>query len=200
MSVVVVVGRLACRPTNNEQAMTHSTEVHANVTGPLTMAGVDCIADDLVELQVQTRRTWLRKREPRSSYVRDAFKRVRNKIAKPFHLLLSMSFADVDDGAPANLVVQPYEACIALIRERAAHRTKPSGLPFAVRLNAIMAKETRAEGKVTALQLALAADPSNVEIRVDLRSASREYRSMLDELDALLDEGYAQDQLAKASA
>jgi hypothetical protein len=175
--------------------MSGSTNTTTTVLGGTF--SIDPIAMDLVQLWCQPRHDYLKKKESRITYVCDVFKKVRNGIAKPFHMLLAGSFADIDDGAPVTLVVQSYEAAIALIRERAARRARlrGDGMPFDVRLRGLIDRETKAQCKVDVWQFRVCACPGDIEARVQLRQAIREYQIVFDEIAALLDSEWAKDQM-----
>lgn len=146
------------------------------------------VAESLVELWAQPRRHWLRKREPRLAHVRDARKKILAYIAKPFHMLVAGSFADIDDGAPLSVVLQPYYAVIEVLRARSSARAAAKGQPWELRYALISARETDAEAKLTKVQMKVAANPNDLAALLEKRIAMREYRGILDEMEALIDE------------
>ena len=151
------------------------------------------MAEGVTELLLQPRRHHLRKREPRVSYVRDLRKKIAAAVVKPVHMLLSVAFADIDDGAPLAAVLQPWYAAIDLLRARAAERARVKGQPWELRFALVTCRETDAEAKLTKAQMKVAANPHDLAALLEKRTASREYRAVLDESDALIDERLATD-------
>ena len=149
------------------------------------------IAESLVELWLAPRRHWLRKKESRIAYVRDARKKIATAVSKPFHMLVAGSLADIDDGAPLSVVLQPWYAVIGLLRERSAQRDKARGKTWCERYHALQQREEDAEAKLDKAQLKLGANTADLVALNAKRVAIREYRVVLDEMEALIDERFA---------
>lgn len=151
-------------------------------------AEIEPLAAMVTELQLQVRRVDLRKREPRSRYVRDLRKKIAAYVARPVHMLLAIAIADLEDGASLTRVLQPFYACIALLREHAARRDVARGKGWDRRYQELQARECDAESKLDKAQLRVAASPHDQLAIRSMQIAIREYRSTLDEMEALLNE------------
>jgi hypothetical protein len=160
----------------------------------------ETLAADVTAMLLQPREEILKRRAPRSPYVHDIRRKIKAAIAKPIVMLLAVSMADIDDGISAAVAVQPYEAMIALLRAHAVRRAKPSGVPWEIRVRRVMERETIAQGKLDIAQLRASAQPTNLMILVELRQASREYAAVQTELDALIDERWAEVELSRMGA
>lgn len=146
------------------------------------------LAEGVTELLLQPRRHHLKKRAARVEYVVDLRKKLASYVVRPVHMLLSVAFTDIDDGAPLAAVLQPWYAAMDLIRARAADRAKAKGQPWELRYALLQARETDAEAKLTKAQMKVAASPHDLAALLEKRIAMREYRGILDEMEALIDE------------
>ena len=158
------------------------------------------IAEGLVELWLLPRRHWLRKRESRIAYVRDVRKKIASHFTKPFHMLLAGSFADVDDGAPLNVVLQPWYAAVGEIRVRAAKREAAKGTPWRLRFNAAQLREQTADHELDAAQLRAAANIDDVAMLRMLLAKIREYKPVMEDMEALIVERLAHDSTVRPAA
>lgn len=149
------------------------------------------VAEGLVELWGQPRRHYLAKRQPRSAAVAEVRKKILAYIAKPFHMLIAGSFADIEDGAPLHVVLAPWYAAIGEIRVKAAQRAEKRGASVFSRMNALMLRETTAQSELDKAQLMYAANPADRASLVTLSVAMRSYDAIHDEMQALIAEQLA---------
>lgn len=158
----------------------------------------EIIASDVTTQLLQPREEMLNHRAPQSGYVHDLRRKIKAAVTKPIAMLLAVSIADVDDGIPVEIAVQPYESIISVLRAHAARRARRSGVPWEVRVRRVLERETIAEGKLNIAQQRANVDPSNLALLLDVRQCSREYAAIQAELDALIDERWAQSAIAAA--
>ncbi len=148
------------------------------------------IAEAVTEMVLQPRRHWLKKKEPRLEYVRDTRKKIAAYVAKPVFMLLAVAFADIDDGAPIAAVLQPWYAVIDLLRSRASSREQAKGRSWKQRYDAICQRETEADCQLDKAQFRVSANADDIAALSALRLAIRDYRIVLDEKEALLNERF----------
>lgn len=154
----------------------------------IDMAIVDELAMPLVEQWAQPRRHWLKKREAALAYVRDTRKKILGGIAKPMHMLVAGSLADIDDGAPFHVVARWLYSLIDLLRDRAYARDLARGKSWEQRFVALCTREADAEGALDKAAILVAANPRDRRAILAKQEASRTYRIVLDEMDAMLAE------------
>src|SRR5690348_6582372 len=126
----------------------HSTIRAASVTA-------ESLARDITEQLLQPRRVYLKHRAPRSKYVHDLRRKLAAWIVRPVAMLLAISLADLDDGVPLSLVLEPYRTIMALLEAHASGaRIAASGpaLP-------LVQRETRAQAAMDAAQNEYLANP-----------------------------------------
>lgn len=85
----------------------------------------ESIATDTVELLLQPRRVYLKARAPKDRRVHQLRRDIGGGRAKPVHMLLAVTIADLHDGVPLSLALRPYEALIAVLTEYAEQVQAP---------------------------------------------------------------------------
>lgn len=149
-----------------------STNEHAGVTtaralhGPspahshLTMAHFEALAEPITEDFLDPRRTILKGRAPRWAYAHEIRRKLAAKVIKPIVMLLALTFADVDDNLPLEIVLRPWLSIIALITEACERRDRRraghvgSVLP-------LVQRESRAAGELRQAENELLAHPDS---------------------------------------
>jgi hypothetical protein len=137
--------------------------------------GVAHLAQQLTEDLLEPRRAYLHHHAPAR-----ATHQLRRDLAvgkvRAFEHLLRVSVADLDDGVPLPLVLEPYRSLVAALCGVAhAHAERPALVP-------LLQRETRAEGALNEVQIALAACPDSPALMErELASAAR-YEGALDAL------------------
>lgn len=152
------------------------------------MADIDPLARAVVELALQPRRIDLGKRAPRSKWVHGLRRKMAGYVVRPVHMLLAIAIADLEDGASLTRVLQPFYAIIGLLRSHAARRDVARGKDWAKRFEELQPRECDAAAKLDKAQLRVAADRNDAIALRMLGIAIREYRAVLDELEALTEE------------
>jgi hypothetical protein len=156
------------------------------------------LAESIADQQLAVRSDFLNARRPRLDYVF----RVRQDMggarkSRPWHMLLSLSFCDLDEGAPASAVAECYEKVAALIRARGREIqhdgvSAPSILPLILRENRHEFSENQAEDHVIA-------NERNPDAIRGLLAASLKEREAMDRRDAVLTQRLAELDLEAAA-
>lgn len=122
---------------------------------------IAALAEGIREQLLQVRRVLLKGRAPRNRRVHQLRRDIACGKARPVEMLLTLSAADLEDGASIESVCQPYDSAVATLRELAARReTTPMPMLTAIR------RETRAqaaldEAEFTVLDAVSDSDISN---------------------------------------
>lgn len=145
-------------------------------TPRLVAVGLDALealAAAIAEQLLQVRRVHLKNRAPRARRLHQLRRDVACGRAKPWHMLLALSFTDLEDGAPLSAVVRPYQSAIAALEERARRISRtPAGTPSPV---GFMRRETRAQAKLDDAQWTAREHPDSPEALEALDRAWTEY-------------------------
>jgi hypothetical protein len=135
------------------------------------------LARDLAEQLLQPRRVYLKQRGAESRYVRQLRRDIAAGKARPFDMVLAVSLADLDDGAPIAAVIAPYLSAAEILRELgqelASHRpatSKASDNDGA--LLALIQRENRLQADCDEAERDVIAEPTSREI-LDRALASR---------------------------
>jgi hypothetical protein len=163
--------------------LANAGERSTSAPGPLVtttpssaIVAIQDLAEHLILLTLRVRDVVLGHKAPKSSYVYQLRRDCRPKRgrAKPWHQLLAISFADVDDPAvPLDEVTEPYRQAITLIEARRREvTTYGSDLQS---LLPLMIRETRDESAVNVAQLRVQEYPDDPEAHDALIEAVARY-------------------------
>jgi hypothetical protein len=145
--------------------------------------GIAQLARDLTEQLLQGRRIWLRGRAPKSRYVHQLRRDLAADRKKSVEFLLTISFADVDDGLAPSVASQMYRSIIALIEERAQQRALVRGEPIAgPDPLALVDREGVAQAAKDSAERAFIAEPLSPEALQRVLDADARYHAENDRL------------------
>lgn len=103
------------------------------------------LAHAIVEQLLEVRDIDLKHRAPKCDYTHQLRRDIKRGQVIPVHMLLALSFADLDDGASFSRVAGPYETAIALLKEHARHRDAERGGRLSPSLLPVIVREMRRE-------------------------------------------------------
>lgn len=159
---------------------------------------LDEVSASLNQQALGIREKWV-KREARLPYVVNLRKNIGRGTAKPLYMLLSLAFADIDDGAPVGSWVSVLEGMIALLKARAAMKVRGSAVTFLMRVKAVMRRETNAQAKLDFTQMEAALQIGSLDVLLAMLAAIEEYEGALADLKALTHEAIANARLAQVA-